>query len=90
MDQPDGDGESGPQTYTFQTLDPPQAPTDLIASALFIRLEDIHPNHQGRKIRLTAQYVYLAFPAPDTEITHLQGPVLQPALLTLAPRGAPS
>lgn len=45
------------QTYIFQTLEPPRVPTDLIASALFIQLEDIDVNHHRRKLRLTAQCV---------------------------------
>lgn len=55
MDESHEHGEQ--QTYIFQTLEPPRVPTDLIASALFIQLEDIDVNHHRRKLRLTAQCV---------------------------------
>ncbi|WRT70359.1 uncharacterized protein IL334_007357 [Kwoniella shivajii] len=54
-------GDTAPQLIT---LTPPRPPSDLIASALFLPLNEISPTHGGRKLRFVGQI--LAFHSPTS------------------------
>lgn len=45
-------------TQHIQTIQPPEPPRDLIASALHLPLSKIDESHRGRKVRTIGQYVF--------------------------------